>query len=114
MAASLFVLVRRVLVGLAIGAIAATLLSLTNVGTGRPWSGRLGIASVLVGCVYLLMGFSGHSPGMRLGTQDALLASVYPRLARRLGESYSRMQVSDSAVFVAAGVVLIAVGLALL
>jgi hypothetical protein len=109
--AALFVLGRRVLVGLAVGAVAVTLLSL--VGTGRPWPGRFGIALVLVGCVNVLMAFSGHSPGMRLGTQDAYLASVFPRLSRRLGESYSRMHVSDSAVFVAAGVVLIAAGLVL-
>ena len=76
MTAALFVLGRRVLVGLAVGAVAATLLSL--VGTGRPWPGRFGIALVLVGCVNVLMAFSGHSPGMRLGTQDAHLASVFP------------------------------------
>lgn len=110
---ALFVLARRVLVGVALGAVVATILSFTNLGTGRSWVECLGLALVAVGCIALMMAFAGHSPGMRLGTQDARFAGLYPQLARRLGDSYSGTRVSDSVVFAAAGVVLVVVGLAL-
>lgn len=111
-AVALLVLARRVLVGVALGAVTATLLSVTNLGTGRSWVACLGLALVAVGCITLMMAFAGHSPGMRLGTQDARFAGLYPKLARRLGDNYSGTRISDSVVFAAAGVVLVVVGLA--
>jgi hypothetical protein len=50
---------------------------------------------------------------MRLGTQPAYLASMFPGLARRIGDEYPRTRVSDSAVFFLTGVTLLAGGLLL-
>ena len=101
----------RLAVGLGVAALLATLLSFAV--DGRTWFGSLGVGLLIVGSLTLLMAFAGHSPGMRLGTQPAYLASMFPRLARQTGDAYSRTRVSDSAIFFLTGVTLLAVGLIL-
>ena len=73
----------RLAIGLGIAAILATLVSFAV--EGRSWIGSLGVALLIVGSFKLLMAFAGDSPGMRLGTQPAYLAGLFPRLARQTG-----------------------------
>ena len=103
--------VGRVLVGLGVAAVTATLFSL--VLDGRSWSEQFGIACLVVGALVLLMGLGGHSPSMRLGLQDQYLASFFPGLAGRLGDDYSKTRISDSAIFVVVALVLFVLGFAL-
>lgn len=105
-------LVRRLLVGLAVAAVVAGLLALAI--DGKTFVEAFGIACLLVGAVTLVLAFGGHSPSMRLGTQDAWLASFFPGLANRLGDRYPKTTISDSAVFVLVAVVLLVIGAALL
>ena len=110
-ASALVAWLTRLAVGLGVAAVLATLLSLAI--EGRSWTGSLGVALLIVGSFALLMAFAGHSPGMRLGTQPAYLASMFPGLAQGIGDEYSRTRVSDSAIFFLTGVTLLAGGLLL-
>ena len=101
----------RLAIGLGVAAILATPLSFAV--EGRSWVGSLGVALLIVGSFTLLMAFAGHSPGMRLGTQPAFLAGMFPRLARQTGNAYPRTRVSDSAIFFLTGVSLLVAGLML-
>jgi len=101
----------RLAAGLVLAAVLATLLSL--VVEGRSWVGSLGVGLLIVGSFTLLMGFAGHSPGMRLGVQPPYLASMFPRLARATGDAYPQTRVSESAIFVLTGLTLLVVGLLL-
>jgi hypothetical protein len=105
-----FSFLRRLLVGVAVAALAATAFSVFV--DGRPWSERFGVACVVVGCVVLVTALVNHSPGMRLGLPYQYLASFFPDLARRLGESYPTTRVSESALFDARGATLLALGFA--
>jgi hypothetical protein len=110
-ASALVAWMTRLTLGVVVAAALATLLSFAV--EGRSWTGSLGVALLIVGSFTLLMAFAGHSPGMRLGTQPAYLASMFPGLARRIGDEYPRTRVSDSAVFFLTGVTLLAGGLLL-
>ena len=101
----------RLTLGLAVAVVVATLLSFAV--EGRSWTGSLGVALLIVGSFTLLMAFAGHSPGMRLGTQPAYLASMFPGLARKIGDEYPGTRVSDSAIFFLTGVTLLVGGLLL-
>ena len=101
----------RVLVGLGVAVLAATLCSL--VADGRLWVARSGVACLVVGALALPMALGGRSPSMRLGLQDQYLASFFPGLARRLGGDYSETRISDSAIFVVVGLAMLVVGFAL-
>ena len=101
----------RLALGLVVAVVIATVLSFAVEGRSR--TGSLGVALLIVGSFTLLMAFAGHSPGMRLGTQPAYLASMFPGLARKIGDEYPGTRVSDSAIFFLTGVTLLVGGLLL-
>lgn len=98
----------RVLIGLAIGLLIALPAALL---ADARFVRSVGLVSVALGLVSILMTFGGSSPARRMGLQNAYLASLYPRLARSLGEQYSRTTLSDSAIFFLTGACLLAIGL---
>ena len=110
-ASALVAWLTRLVLGLGIAAVLATLLSLAI--EGRSWTGSLGVALLIIGSFTLLMAFAGHSPGMRLGTQPAYLASMFPGLARSIGDAYPRPRVSDAAILFLTGATLVLGGLLL-
>ena len=100
--------IARVVVGLAIALLIAVPAAL--LGDARFFR-SLGLVCVSLGLLSVLMTFGGSSPTRRMGLQSAYFASFYPRLARRMGEQYSRVALSDSAIFFLTGACLLGIGL---
>lgn len=108
---SLVLLVARIAVATAIALLVALPISFAY--EDRSFGRSFGVASLIVGCLALLMTFGGSSPGRRMGLQSPWFASFFPPLTRIIGEQYSRTTLSDSALFALTGIVLLAIGFAL-
>jgi hypothetical protein len=102
----------RVAVGLALALLAA--IPMTFVVFRDDFARSFAVACLVIGCLALIMAFGGSSPSRRMGNQDPWMASFFPKLVRPMGEQYSQTRLSDSAVFVLTGLVLIVTGFALL
>jgi hypothetical protein len=108
LALALVRLLTRVVLALAIALVLGLLLALVR--DGGSFADDLGIACLLVGCLFLLLAPAGHSPAMRGGTIDTWTASFFPKLVPGMTSEYSGATLSTSIVLGLTGVVLLVVG----
>jgi hypothetical protein len=108
LALSLVRLLTRLILALAIALVLGLLLALVRDGDG--FADDLGIACLLVGCLFLLIAPAGHSPAMRGGTIDTWTASFFPSLVPGMTGEYSGTTLGTSVVLGLTGVVLLVVG----
>jgi hypothetical protein len=105
---SLVRLLTRLILALAVALLLALLLVVVR--DGGDFREDLGIACLLVGCLFLVLAPAGHSPAMRGGTIDTWTASFFPTLVPGMGREYSGMTLSNSVVLGLTGVALIVLG----
>jgi uncharacterized membrane protein len=106
---AVLLLIRRVAIAAAVGfAIAAVV----GLAIDRQLGSAFRIAIWSLGCLYVLLGATGGSPSMDRAIGQEARMIVGP-LMGRTDESYTGPRVSTSAVFVFAGILLFALGIAL-
>jgi hypothetical protein len=108
LALSLVRLLTRLILALAIALVLGLLLALVR--DSGSFADDLGIACLLVGCLFLLLAPAGSSPAMRGGTIDTWTASFFPKLVPGMMEEYSGTTLATSAVFAITGVALLVLG----
>jgi hypothetical protein len=105
---SLARLFTRLILGVAIAFALGLLIAVLRDSGG--FRDDLGIACLLVGCLFLLMAPAGHSPALRGGTIDTWTASFFPQLLPAMTSEYSGRTLSTSVVLGLTGIVLLVVG----
>jgi hypothetical protein len=110
-AISLVRLVTRLVIALAVALVVGLPLALVRDGGG--FAEDLGIACLLVGCLFLLLAPAGSSPAMRGGTIDVWTASFFPKLVPGMMEEYSGATLGTSAVFALTGIAMLVLGVLL-
>lgn len=105
---SLVRLLMQIVVALALALPLGLLLALLR--SGGDLRRDLGVACLLVGCVFLLLAPAGHSPSMRAGTIGKWTASFFPRLVPGMSREYGGTTLSNSVVLGVTGIALILLG----
>ena len=101
----------RLAVGIALALVLAVLIALVRDDASFTESFR--VAVLVVGCLMLLMGGAGHSPGMpETGSIDPMVAARFPKLLPYMSQT-STTRVSPTALFVLTAFVLFAIGFVL-
>ncbi len=108
LAISLFRLLTRLVIALVLALALGVLLALLR--DGGSFGRDLGIACLLVGCLFLLLAPAGSSPAMRAGTIDSWTASFFPKLVPGMAQDYSGATLGTSAVLGITGIALIVLG----
>lgn len=109
MTQAILLLLRRVLVATLVGLAVAAVI---GYAVDRELAGAFQIAVWSIGCLSVLLGATGNSPSMDRAIGQEARMIVGPLMGRP-DESYTGPKVSTSAVFVFAGLLLFALGIAL-
>jgi hypothetical protein len=105
--AALVGFVIRLAVGIALALVLAVLIALVR--DDDSFAESLRVAILVVGCLMLLIAGAGHSPGMRTGSIDPMVAARFPKLLPYMSQT-STTRVSPTALFVLTAFGLFAIG----
>jgi hypothetical protein len=100
----------RLVLGIALALLLALLLAVLR--DDGSFSESLRVSVWIVGALMLLMAGAGHSPGMRMGSIDPMIASCFPSLVPYMSQM-STTRVSPTALFVLTALALFGIGFAL-
>jgi hypothetical protein len=100
----------RLAVGIALALVFALLIALIRSDSSFTESFRVSVW--LVGALMLLLAGAGHSPGVRSGSIDPMIAARFPKLLPYMSQT-SSMRVSPTALFVLTAFTLFGIGIAL-
>jgi hypothetical protein len=100
----------RLVVGIALAVLLALLLAVLRDDGSFSESFRVAVWGV--GALMLLMAGAGHSPGMRVGSIDPMIAARFPKLLPYMSQE-STARVSPTALFVLTALALFGIGFAL-